>query len=78
MQVATATARYGDESDGRALKLEVTDMGGAKGVLAVASHANIEEDRQTDTGYVKTYHQGGQHDPRTMGQREQGRANTAR
>lgn len=58
MQVATATARYGDEANGRALKLEVTDMGGAKGVLAVASHANIEEDRQTDTGYVKTYHQG--------------------
>ncbi len=59
MQVATATARYGDESGGRSLKLEVTDMGGAKGVLAVASHANIEEDRQTDTGYVKTYQQGG-------------------
>jgi hypothetical protein len=59
MQVATATARYGDESGGRSLKLEVTDMGGAKGVLAVASHANIEEDRQTDSGYVKTYQQGG-------------------
>ncbi len=38
MQVATATARYGDESPGgRSLKLEVTDMGGAKGVLAVAN-----------------------------------------
>lgn len=59
MQVATATARYGDGSGGRSLKLEVTDMGGAKGILAVASHANVEEDRQTDTGYVKTYHQGG-------------------
>jgi hypothetical protein len=33
-------------------------MGAAKGILAVASHANIEEDRQTETGYVKTYHQG--------------------
>lgn len=59
MQVATATARYEDGSGGRSLKLEVTDMGGAKGVLAVATHANSEEDRQTDTGYVKTYHQGG-------------------
>ena len=58
MQVATATARYGDDSGGRSLKLEVTDMGSAKGVLAVANHANIEEDRQTETGYVKTYHQG--------------------
>jgi hypothetical protein len=58
MQVATATARYGDNSGGRSLKLEVTDMGSVKGVLAVASHANVEEDRQTETGYVKTYHQG--------------------
>jgi hypothetical protein len=59
MQVATATANYGDDSGGRSLKLEVTDMGGAKGVLALATHSNVEEDRQTDTGYVKTYHQGG-------------------
>jgi len=58
MQVATATARYGDDSGGRSLKLEVTDMGGAKGVMAVATRANLEEDRQTDTGYVKTYRQG--------------------
>jgi hypothetical protein len=59
MQVATATARYGNDSGGPTLKLEITDMGGARGVLAVASRANVEEDRQTDTGYVKTYHQGG-------------------
>jgi len=58
MQVATASARYGDDSGGHSLKLEVTDMGSAKGLLAVASHANVEEDRQTDTGYEKTYHQG--------------------
>ena len=59
MQVATATARYGDDSSGHTLKLEITDMGGAKGVLALANHSNMEEDRQTGTGYVKTYHQGG-------------------
>lgn len=58
MQVATATARYGTDNGGPSLKLEVTDMGGARGVLAVATHSNIEEDRQTDTGYEKTYHQG--------------------
>jgi hypothetical protein len=59
MQVATATGRYGDENGGQSLKLEITDMGGAKGVLALANHATLEEDRQTDSGYVKTYHQGG-------------------
>ena len=59
MQVATATARYGDDNGGQSLKLEITDMGSAKGVLALANHSSMEEDRQTGTGYVKTYHQGG-------------------
>jgi hypothetical protein len=59
MQVATATANYADESGGRSLKLEITDLGGAKGLLAAATHANVEQDRETSTGYEKTYHQGG-------------------
>ncbi|HLY65367.1 MAG TPA: Yip1 family protein [Chloroflexota bacterium] len=57
MQVATATATYGD-SGGQSLKLEITDMGGAKGILAAATHANLQQDRETSTGYEKTYHQG--------------------
>jgi hypothetical protein len=59
MQVATAAANYADESGGRSLKLEITDLGGAKGLLAAATHANVEQDRETSTGYEKTYHQGG-------------------
>jgi hypothetical protein len=59
MQVATATANYGDDSGGRSLRLEITDMGSAKAVLAAASQANVVQDRETSTGYEKTYHQGG-------------------
>ena len=59
MQVATATANYGDDSGGQSLKLEITDMGGAKGILAAATHANVQQDRETSTGYEKTYNQGG-------------------
>jgi Yip1 domain len=59
MQVATASASYGDGSGGQSLKLEITDMGGAKGLLAAATHANVEEDKESSTGYEKTYNQGG-------------------
>jgi hypothetical protein len=59
MQVAEARARYADEGGGRSLNLEITDMGSAKGLMALASAANVEMDRQTETGYEKTYRQGG-------------------
>jgi hypothetical protein len=56
MQVSEAKAQYGDGN--RTLNLEITDMGSAKGLLGFASWANIEEDKQTQTGYEKTYKQG--------------------
>jgi len=59
MQVAVARARYADDASGHSLNLEITDMGGAKGLMALASWANVEEDKQTQTGYEKTYRQGG-------------------
>jgi hypothetical protein len=59
MQVAEARARYADDAGGRSLNLEITDMGSAKGLMALASAANVEMDRQTETGYEKTYRQGG-------------------
>lgn len=58
MQVALASAHYADDTGGRTLKLEITDMGSAKGILALANGAKVEMDRQTQTGYEKTYHQG--------------------
>lgn len=59
MQVAVAKARYADDGGGHSLNLEITDTGSAKGLMALAGWANVEEDRETQTGYEKTYRQGG-------------------
>jgi hypothetical protein len=59
MQVAEARARYADDSGSRTLRLEITDMGSARGLMALANAANVEVDRQTQTGYEKTYRQNG-------------------
>jgi len=53
MQVADATAQYSD-SNGHNITLEVTDTGGAKGLVAMASAMAPEEEKQTDHGYEKT------------------------
>jgi hypothetical protein len=57
MQIAEAKARYAAD-DGRSVHLELTDMGSAKGLMGMAAWANVEEDKQTQTGYEKTYKQG--------------------
>jgi hypothetical protein len=59
VQVSVAEASYGAASGGPSYDLTVTDMGGAKGLMALTGFANIEEEKQTDGGYEKTYHQGG-------------------
>src|SRR5262249_32916916 len=56
MQVSEAKAQYGNGD--HSLNLEITDMGSAKGLLGFAAWANVEEDKQTQTGYEKTYKQG--------------------
>lgn len=58
VQVSTGHASYRDASDNQ-INLEITDMGGAKGIMALAGFANVETDRQTETGYEKTYKQDG-------------------
>ena len=58
MQVSEAEAQYSD-SGGQSIRLKVTDLGGAAGLAALAGWANIEADRQTQTGYDKTYKSGG-------------------
>jgi hypothetical protein len=58
MQVTEAHAEYGD-GNGRNLSLEVTDMGTAKGLMAMAGAMAPEEERTTDHGYEKTYTAGG-------------------
>lgn len=58
MQVSEARATYADDS-GHSLRLEVTDMGSAKGLMAMAGWAALQQERETATGYEKTYKQGG-------------------
>jgi len=58
MQVSTANATYSDGS-GHTLRLEVTDMGSAKGIMGLAGWAAVQNDRETDHGYEKTYKQDG-------------------
>ena len=57
MQVSNATATY---SDGQhTLNLEISDTGGAKGIMALAGAVGMEADNETDHGYDKTYKQDG-------------------
>ena len=60
VQVSIAEASYHNASGGPSYDLTVTDMGGAKGLMALAGFANVEEEKQSDHGYEKTYHQNGQ------------------
>ena len=53
-EVAEASADYSDGA-GRSLRLQINDSGGAQGVLALASWANVESERQWDGGYERTY-----------------------
>ncbi len=58
MQVSEATATYSDGGD-HSLHLEISDLGSAKGFLALAGFAAIGNEKQTDHGYEKTYKQNG-------------------
>jgi Yip1 domain len=58
MQVSEAQATYSDGAN-RSLHLEVTDTGSAKGFLALAGWAAVQNDKETDHGYEKTYKQDG-------------------
>ena len=58
MQVADASAQYSD-SNGHNITLEITDTGGAKGFVAMASAMAPEEEKQTDHGYEKTHTESG-------------------
>ena len=59
IQVSNAKATYRNSQGGGQIELEITDSGGAKGFMALAGFAGIEEDKQTEHGYEKTYHQDG-------------------
>jgi hypothetical protein len=59
IQVSNAKATYRGPQGGPQIELEITDTGGAKGFMALAGFAGIEEDKQSESGYEKTYHQNG-------------------
>jgi len=60
MQISKATATYSDGAN-RTLQLEIVDGGSLKGVVGFASGwAGVEQEKQTDSGYDKTYKSGGQ------------------
>ncbi|ANB17076.1 Yip1 family protein [Dokdonella koreensis] len=58
MQMSVATATYAGE-DGKALHLEITDVGSAKGLLGLAGMANVQSQRESDDGYEKTWKENG-------------------
>ncbi|MGA9422018.1 MAG: Yip1 family protein [Rhodanobacteraceae bacterium] len=58
MQISEAKADYSDGAR-RNLHLEITDMGGAKGIMALAGWVGVESDKETDHGYDKTYKDNG-------------------
>ncbi|MDR1995554.1 MAG: YIP1 family protein [Azonexus sp.] len=58
MQISEARATYSDDS-GRSLHLDITDMGSVKGLMSLAGWAGVENSKETDQGYEKTYTQSG-------------------
>jgi len=54
IQISQAEATYSDGA-GKELDLEIMDLGGSAGLMAIAAWAGIEQDSQTSTGYEKTY-----------------------
>lgn len=56
-QISNATASY-ENGSGNMLDVEITDMGVAKGVMALAGWFGVEQEKTTETGYEKTYKQG--------------------
>ena len=57
MQVSKAQATYSDGA-GHSVNLEITDLGSAKGLMALAGFAGVEQNQETDHGYEKTYRNG--------------------
>jgi len=55
MQISKAAATYSDGAD-HSLKLEIADTGALKGLMGfAAAWGGVEEDKETDNGYEKTY-----------------------
>lgn len=58
MQISEATANYSDGAQ-RSLRLEITDTGGAQGLMGLATAMAGESEKETATGYDRTYKESG-------------------
>lgn len=54
IMVSKAEARYADEAGGKRVELEVSDVGGAGGMLAFAGWAMVQGEKQDEYGSEKT------------------------
>ncbi|HET8900105.1 MAG TPA: Yip1 family protein [Rhodanobacteraceae bacterium] len=59
MQTSQAEADYASEDGSRHLTIKLTDTGGAKGLLSMASAFGVERDQETAEGFDKTWHEDG-------------------
>jgi hypothetical protein len=57
IQSSQAEAQYSDNA-GHSIKLQIQDSGGANALVSLVSWASVEEDKQTASGYEKTYKTG--------------------
>jgi len=58
LMVSKAEARYGDGA-GKSVTLDISDTGGVSGIMAVASWAGVEGEKDDDSGSEKTQKVGG-------------------
>lgn len=58
IQISQANATYEDDS-GKQVRLEITDAGTAKGLLGLASWANVEGEKEANGRYEKTFREDG-------------------
>jgi hypothetical protein len=58
IQISQANATYADDS-GKQVRLEITDAGTAKGLLGLASWANVEGEKESNGRYEKTFREDG-------------------
>jgi len=57
LQISHAEAQYADDK-GQDITLKIADTGGARGLMSLANWASVEQEKQTSTGYEKTYKSG--------------------
>lgn len=58
-QVASGKASYANESGERSVNLEITDMGSARGLAALAGWSLVETESESDTGYERVHRKDG-------------------